>query len=468
MTGAEAGRLVLKLALRLKGALRPCRLVVGLSGGADSTLVLLVALKLKELEPLFEVVAVHCIHGLDADDPVWLAHNQKLCAKLGVELKTPKLHIVYGQGRSPEEVSRQERYKALISEVQDGVLLLGHQADDQVENFLLALKRGSGPYGLSGMRFKLEDERGCIVRPLLQLHKAQIEEALQALDIPYVYDISNSYLKFERNFMRLKVLPLLRERFTGIDEAVLRSAYLCGCEHDLAMRYAQEKLSLALCERGLDLQALPLEDEALMLCVLRLFLCRYIRLPPEYALLQEVLNLCRIGADQSGLVHLEELQVRRYRHYLCVIRALRPPVKRLLSLKAGEQVSNGDYLYRLSETSDPALGFALSGTSVTLLFYPKGSLRVHPVSRTHSRELKKVMGEFEVPYWERCAQCLVLDAGVAVALGSLCALRTAHTGREGTLYRLEIMTRAQADTESNLCVRESSFSLTGQDEYSAD
>ena len=140
------------MAFKFLNTFSPTKLVVGLSGGADSTLVLLLAHHIRKLNKNFSVKAVHCVHGLDADDPIWFDHCTLLCEKLDIEISTPKLHIVYGNGVSPEDSSRKERYSALLKESKDGILMLGHQSDDQVENFLLALKRGSGPYGLSGMR----------------------------------------------------------------------------------------------------------------------------------------------------------------------------------------------------------------------------------------------------------------------------------------------------------------------------
>lgn len=227
-----------------------CRLMtlnVGMSGGADSTLVLVLACALRE-EYGYQVQAVHCIHGLDPDDEIWLQHNRQLCNKLKVTLQTPVLRIVYGGGVSPEEVSRKERYRALLklTSQETDCLLLGHQADDQVENFMLALKRGSGPQGLSGMRVITEDERGTLVRPLLFLHKIEVEQILSDLGFTYVYDLSNGYLKFERNYMRLKVMQVLRERFAGIDKAILRSQRLCAIEHDLAQRYITELAAKAI------------------------------------------------------------------------------------------------------------------------------------------------------------------------------------------------------------------------------
>lgn len=230
-----------------KNVCRQMTLNVGMSGGADSTLVLVLACALRD-DYGYQVQAVHCIHGLDPDDEIWLQHNRKLCSKLQVTLITPVLHIVYGGGVSPEEVSRKERYRALLklTSQETDCLLLGHQADDQVENFMLALKRGSGPQGLSGMKVLTEDERGTLVRPLLFLHKVEVEQILSDLGFTYVYDLSNGYLKFERNYMRLKVMPVLRERFAGIDKAILRSQRLCAIEHDLAQRYITELAAKAI------------------------------------------------------------------------------------------------------------------------------------------------------------------------------------------------------------------------------
>src|SRR5574344_327229 len=296
-----------ELAFKIISTIGPTRLVLGLSGGADSTLVLIIAKRVRQLDPRYKVLAVHCIHGLDEDDPIWFNHCTALCKSLDVDLVTPKLNIVYGNGKSPEDVSRQERYRALLENLDDkSVLMLGHQADDQVESFLLALKRGSGPYGLSGMRYMLKDERGTILRPLLELHKREIIEIIEALGYDYVFDISNTYLKFERNFIRLKVLPLLKERFSGIEKSILRSSLLCSYEHDLASRYAKEYFDLAY-DRDNDclcIDKLDLKDEPLVTSIMRLFICTKVVMPPEFNTVLLAVKLCSIGPDQNMSVSL--------------------------------------------------------------------------------------------------------------------------------------------------------------------
>ncbi len=412
------------LAGKIMSKVGPTRLVVGLSGGADSTLVLILAHRIRELDARYGVLAVHCIHGLDADDPVWFNHCTRLCASLDIELKTPKLNIIYGGGKSPEEVSRAERYRALLENLNaDSVLMLGHQADDQIESFLLALKRGSGPYGLSGMRFMVHDERGTIIRPLLELHKAEIIEIIEALGFTHVFDISNTYMKFERNFIRLKVLPLLRTRFAGVDGAILRSSKLCSLEHDLALRYAKSFYDRAFDKTHLrlDITSLPLDDEALMPFVLRLFMCEVMSMPPEFNEVQTACNLCLISPDQHVSLPLENgYELKRFKNslYLVKERSFKADVSSYM-LRAGQRLVLGDYTYSLVEVSGDEEGFESS--EVLLDFEYTGSMKLKPASRVHSREIKKLFSEYAVPSWERQSKCLVREghSGEVLALGDL-------------------------------------------------
>lgn len=285
-------------------------IVVGLSGGADSTLALVLAQKMRELYG-YEVEAVHCIHKLDPDDDIWLLNNQKLCESLEIKLTTPELNIRYDLGFSPEEISRDERYRTLCGYLNDkSVLFMGHQADDMVESLILALKRGSGPQGLKGMQYLTLDKRGLIARPLLDLHKIEVEQILASLQVPTVFDLSNSYTKFERNFVRLRVLPLLRERFVGIDDAILRSQELLSIEHDLAERYISNtlpsfiKLDQRLNLKYFDYSKLDLNDRSLSVMLLRAFFNEVLGETVEYAIVEALYDLMLSQNDANGKLTL--------------------------------------------------------------------------------------------------------------------------------------------------------------------
>lgn len=426
MLTSKARQELYRLAFSLVRKLSPGPITVGLSGGADSTLALLIACKMQETDPRFSVLACHCIHGLDADDPIWLNHCRKLCARLNVKLVTPRLNIVYGNGVSPEDASRKERYRALLDNLQpDGYLMLGHQSDDQVENLFLALKRGSGPRGLSGMRLITRDKRGTIVRPLLRLSKKEIEEILVALGFDWVFDISNTYLKFERNFIRLKVLPLLRERFVGIDKAVLKSAELCSFEHELASRYAASFYAKAVDNDILYFDRIDIKDKALTFFVLRKFLFAFSDGAPDFNAVAACYELLQASNDQSGVIRFAGKEIRRYLNTLQVMEPVNLPARESeISLHVNDSVRLNDFEYTLQEGQLAGKSFYLRGTDAVILsFAYAGSLKLRPVNRAHSREVKKIFGENHIPYWYRGAYPLVKQGAEFLALGSVCALK---------------------------------------------
>lgn len=438
----QAAQAVQSIAEHLLSVLNPMPLTVGLSGGADSTLALIVAVTLRKLDPRFAVRAVHCIHGLDESDPQWLEHCRKLCGKLGVELVTPRLDIRLGGGVSPEESSRNERYRALLeNKLEPGYLVLGHQQDDQVENFLLALKRGSGPKGLSGMRELIEDGRGAILRPLLGLSKSEIEGILGALGYTYTNDESNEYLSFERNYMRLKVLPVLRSRFEGFDTAVLRSQMLCGAEHELAERYVAEAVPRYIDGLTLDFSQLDLSDYSFCIMLLRHFLSGLGEQPPDFSLIRSLYELMQGSSDTSAVFTFAGCSIRRYKKTIIASAEYTYPDKgRLYPLEPGRELVLGDFGYELiaCDPGDRGHGFyAEGGSTLYLNFSYLGSAKLKPRLRSMRREIKKLFGEYNVPPFMRPSVPLVQDGeGRVLALGSIFAADEGFASKEGEYLRL--------------------------------
>lgn len=405
-------------------AIKP--ITIGLSGGADSTLALILATYLRKLDKGYKLRAVHCIHGLDADDPIWLAHCQKLCARLQVELITPKLNIIYGNGVSPEDSSRKERYRALLENKLDGYLMLGHQQDDQVENFILALKRGAGPYGLSAMREYIEDERGIILRPLLNLSKKQIEEIIAALGFDFVFDISNEYLKFERNFIRLKVLPLMRERFVGIDKSILRTQKLCSIEHDLAYRYVVACADTYIKDHCFDFSNLNLQDESLCLMLIKYYLQEHLKLSFDYNLIIALYELMQGSNDKKAIHKVDSYAIRRYGSKLIATKALQDiDVQDYYDLKPLHSIQIGSFIYSLEQGRDINTSFYLGvNESVDLIFTYNRAQKLKLKSRSMRRDIKNIFREHAIEPMLRDYMPLVYlhDSQQILALANIAAI----------------------------------------------
>ncbi len=198
------------------------RLVVGVSGGPDSTALLHVLAALRE--PLdLGLVAVYVDHGLrPAETPGEGAYVRQSAANLGIDYEYVRVAAAEHAARaglSLEHAARELRYEALRTVARQygaACIAVAHTADDQAEEVLLRLIRGSGRKGLAGMRRRNRD----LVRPFLETEKKVILSYLQDENIAYLQDSSNLDPRFLRNRVRHELLPFLERRF---DPGVRRS-----------------------------------------------------------------------------------------------------------------------------------------------------------------------------------------------------------------------------------------------------
>ena len=196
--------------------------LVALSGGADS-----VALLLLLKEAGYQIHAAHCnfrLRGAESDrDEAFCA---ELCQKLGVELhrahfdtrEYAELHKI-----SIEMAARDLRYKwfeQLREDIGAAGICVAHHRDDSVETVLLNLVRGTGLRGLTG----IQPRNGSILRPLLCVSRAEIEDYLAKRGQKYVTDSTNLEADVLRNKVRLQVLPLLRELNPAVSDNIQRMA----------------------------------------------------------------------------------------------------------------------------------------------------------------------------------------------------------------------------------------------------
>jgi len=175
--------------------------VVGCSGGPDSLTLLAVAVD-RRLDP----IAVHVDHGLREGSGAESATVARAAQELGARVDLRKIEVA--PGGNLEARAREARYEALHHAADEhGArdVLVGHTADDQAETVLLALLRGSGSAGLAGMALR----RGRIVRPLLEVRRADTEASCIALGLDPVRDPTNEDPSYRRAWIRHVGLPLL-------------------------------------------------------------------------------------------------------------------------------------------------------------------------------------------------------------------------------------------------------------------
>lgn len=202
-------------------------LAVALSGGADSTALLLACARRWP----GQVVAIHVHHGLQAAADGFERHCVALCAALGVPLIVRRIDARHGAGESPEEVARRMRYRALDAAVRDAdgsirypSVALAQHADDQVETLLLALGRGAGLPGLAAMPARRDIDGVAYHRPFLAVAGAAVRAWLAGQGVAHVEDPSNSDETLMRNRIRARLLPALEAVFPQFRATFARSA----------------------------------------------------------------------------------------------------------------------------------------------------------------------------------------------------------------------------------------------------
>lgn len=219
------------------------RLIVGVSGGVDSMVLLHLLDACREAFDLSLIVA-HVNHGLrpvESEKEAELV--QKEAARLGLPFEYGQFNVKEFQkrgGLSPQDAARRVRFHFfhnLLQKHHAQKIALGHHADDQVETVLLRLIRGSGLQGLKGM---LPIRDGKVIRPLLGVWEEEIQSFAMEKKIPFLSDSSNLKKDYLRNRIRLALIPMMeREYQPNFKEILLRTSNILREEDDYLEKGAE-------------------------------------------------------------------------------------------------------------------------------------------------------------------------------------------------------------------------------------
>jgi len=192
--------------------------VVGLSGGLDSTVLLHAASRLAG-DMDFRLIALHVHHGLSPNADSWADFCANVCRGLGVPLDVVRVDVPRDAGEGLEAAARRVRHRAL-QECSADWILLAHHADDQAETVLHNLLRGAGVRGAAAM----PPARGRVLRPLLGLGRSTLQAYAQACSLTWIDDESNADCRYTRNYLRREVIPVIASRFPRAGEQLAAAA----------------------------------------------------------------------------------------------------------------------------------------------------------------------------------------------------------------------------------------------------
>ncbi|MHB1352813.1 MAG: tRNA lysidine(34) synthetase TilS [Thiobacillus sp.] len=379
------------------------RLVLALSGGLDSVVLLHVLAALRG-QHRFVLSAVHVHHGLSPSASDWADFCERLCAAHALELQVHRVCIAGGDPLGTEAAARRERHRVFASLDADFVLT-AHQQDDQAETLLLQLLRGAGPKGLAAMPQLRRPGgwRAAQLRPLLDVSRHVIRDYAQLHGLAWVEDESNLDLRYRRNALRQDIMPRLAVHFPGSTPALARGAALqaeaAGLLDDLAALDAEG----AVRADRLDCAALAALSPQRARNLLRYFIERQGCPLPNARVLDEArLQLVEARHDARVRVNLKAAELWRFRGGAHVVPPAPPPAAAVRwrgepSLWLPAAACRVEF----RPTTGRGLKRGLLATGTVTLDVRRGGerLRLHP-GGPH-RSLKNLLQEAAVPPWQR-------------------------------------------------------------------
>ena len=272
------------------------RIVVGVSGGADSVCLLQLLLEYKEPWQL-TLYVVHVNHGIRGEearrDGAFVEQLAKRCDLPFFLVEKDIPSIARAKNLTEEEAGRLVRYEELERirrEQKAQWIAVGHHQDDQAETLLFQLFRGAGARGLSAMSPK----RDVIIRPLLPMSRKEIEAYLQQKGLSYCHDSTNDDVQYSRNRLRRDIMPQIRRDIN--EKAVV---HIADAAEDIRVwrAYIEQQGALAA-ERLLTTNGREIEVDK------EPFLAEHEAM--QYEVLQQVFQMLPGGRKDIGRVHYRQ------------------------------------------------------------------------------------------------------------------------------------------------------------------
>ena len=396
---------------------KPAPLLVAYSGGLDST-TLLHLLARDPARRADGLRAIHVHHGLHAGADDWARHCRRFCDALEVPLSVVRVEVPRDSGLGLEGAARQARHAAFEAALRVGeVLATAHHRDDQAETFLLRALRASAADGLAAMRPWRRFGRGWLWRPLLDVARSRLRACADAASLAWIEDPGNDDPGPDRNFIRHRVMPLLRERWPHAGAALARSAALSAeAAHLLDEGDAHALAAVATADPYcLDVEALMALPAARRRRVLRRWVAS-LSLPPLPAngVVRIESDLLDARPDAAAAFAWAGARVRRWRGLLHADHERAP-------LPADWRVGwDGRDTLHLPDGDALVLDGAAALPAPVAVHARRGGERIALPGRGHGHALKQVLQELGVPPWVRERIPVLSDAGGTVlAAGDL-------------------------------------------------
>ena len=396
-------------------------LLIALSGGVDSIVLLNCVANLRKQFAALKINALHVNHGIHPDALSWAEHCQRVCDSDNIDFVLSE-HNLKNVTSNREATYRKKRYQSFAQQLpESGILLTAHHQHDQAETVLYNLFRGSGVSGLTGMKPYSRFAKGFHLRPLLSVPKQLILDYADHNKLSWVEDPSNADTDQDRNYIRHNILPEIIARWPAADATIQRTATLLNDSKQLLDEVAQQDIDECQSDNYpgviknayLSVLELPMIN--------RLSKPRKINLIKHWAeaygnfyltaaqLEQIDRDICR--SSKPGLFESKDYQIRSFKNHLYLMRKMSPMVNTVSKkFTATNAFRFADFEIELSNQQglEFELKPRLGGETI--------------LNNSQHQSVKNIFQHHAIPNWERqliplvfYQNCLIAIPGVIFA-----------------------------------------------------
>ncbi len=375
------------------------KFLIAISGGIDSMLLLKIS-SLIRYESKLSFRAIHINHNISANSKDMEECCIKSCNKYSIPLEVK--NIYEDKNNNIEDRLRKKRYEILLNKTNDDEsLLTAHHEDDQIETFMYRLVRGSSPKGLSSIKIISHRNKKILCRPLLTVNKDDIVSAADFYSIKFVNDNTNSNLSYDRNYIRNKIIPNIKNRWNHANKAISHAINLQNDYAVIAQEYCSMIYNSIVIDEKLSISKINLFSSQLH----GIFIKYWVSKTLEYDLSKnETSSLVKIinsnNNDYPRCILKNNTSIIRYNDQLHVVNSSQNTKQSSQLWDSSTDVIFGNNkIYIDTLKSDGLYDNLCLKAPITLKNFI-GNERIM-LNQYHYQDLKKIFQKNSIPVWER-------------------------------------------------------------------
>ncbi len=381
---------------------------IAFSGGSDSSVLLHAMHNLIKSQNI-QIRTIYINHHFHAEADLCAKHCLSVAQSLGIEHITADVFL---ENKSNiEQELREKRYKVIKSfSKSNECILTAHHLDDQIETFFLRLMRGSGPRGLSCMKQEnfLFDKK--IGRPLLKVEKSEICSYIKNNSIKIFEDKTNNLLKFDRNFVRSKIVPLLKSRWPSMSKVMKENINKQEISFSIISNYILKILKECYVGGSDKLLIKKIqEEEYYMQCSL---IHEWVNnntsiLLDSHQISEIVNNIVNAKNDSTPLFSFHNFNIRKYQGILFLIKTpLNMENESFKVWNLENDLKFNNLTLKISKLKELGVYEYLLTNKPVIVKKREGGEKIKLNVKFHQK-LKKVFQSRNIPIWEREAFALI-------------------------------------------------------------